>query len=91
MQQFFARSSFAPRSEADQLSDRELEIFELIGQGRSSRQIASALHVSAKTVETYRSRIKTKLKLSTATELAQHAWEFLQHATSRRARRRQAV
>ena len=91
MQQFFARSSFAPRSEADQLSDRELEIFELIGQGRSSRQIASALHVSAKTVETYRSRIKTKLKLSTATELAQHAWEFLQHATSRRAHKRQAV
>jgi len=91
MQQFFARSSFAPGSEADQLSDRELEIFELIGQGRSSRQIASALHVSIKTIETYRSRIKTKLKFGSATELAQHASEFLQHATSRRGRKRHAT
>jgi DNA-binding NarL/FixJ family response regulator len=91
MQQFFTRRPLAPRSEADLLSDRELEIFELIGQGRSSRQIATALHISVKTIETYRSRIKTKLKLNTATELAQHAWEFLQHATSRRARKRQAV
>jgi DNA-binding NarL/FixJ family response regulator len=81
MQQFFARSPFPTASERDQLSDRELEVFELIGLGRSSRQIASALHLSVKTVETYRSRIKTKLKVTTATELAQHAWEFLHHAT----------
>jgi DNA-binding NarL/FixJ family response regulator len=52
MQQFFARQPLAPRSEADRLSDRELEIFELIGQGRSSRQIATALHISVKTIET---------------------------------------
>jgi DNA-binding NarL/FixJ family response regulator len=80
--QFFARSSLAPGSELDQLSDRELEVFELIGQGRSSRQIASALHLDLKTIETYRSRIKVKLKLNTATELAQHAQQSLQHTTS---------
>lgn len=88
MQQFFARQPLAPRSEADRLSDRELEIFELIGQGRSSRQIATALHISVKTIETYRSRIKAKLNLDTATELAQRAWEFLQDATSKRRKRR---
>ena len=58
---------------------------------RSSRQIASALHVSVKTVETYRSRIKTKLKLDTAAELARHAWQFVEAASWRHPRERPAV
>jgi len=91
MEQFFARSSFTTGSEVELLTDRELEVFELIGQGRSTRQIASALHLSVKTIETYRSRIKTKLNLETATELAQHAGQFLQHATSKRASKRRAM
>jgi DNA-binding NarL/FixJ family response regulator len=90
VRQLFGRSSLPPGSELDQLSDRELEVFELIGQGRSSRQIASALHVDLKTIETYRSRIKVKLKLDSATELAQHAQQCLEHTTSSRVRTRPA-
>jgi DNA-binding NarL/FixJ family response regulator len=73
IRQFFARSSITPGAPLEQLSDRELEVFQLIGQGRSSRQIATALHVDIKTIETYRSRIKVKLKLNNSIELVQHA------------------
>ena len=91
MRQLFARSSVRPPSEVELLTDRELEVFELIGQGRSTRQIANALHLNIKTIETYRSRIKLKLKLNTATELARHAAEFLQHTTSKRHRTSRAM
>ena len=53
----------------DLLSDRELEIFRLLGEGIGTRQIAAKLHVAASTVETHRRNIKQKLKLGTATEL----------------------
>jgi DNA-binding NarL/FixJ family response regulator len=82
VQQFFARSSNPRGSELEQLSDRELEVFELIGRGRSTRQIASALHLDLKTIETYRSRIKVKLKLTTATELVRQAQQSLQESMS---------
>jgi DNA-binding NarL/FixJ family response regulator len=55
------------------LSDRELEVFQLIGQGVGTRQIADNLNVSIKTVESYRANIKEKLKLKNATELMKHA------------------
>lgn len=55
------------------LSDRELEIFRLIGQGHKASQIAKQLHLSVKTVETYRGRLKEKLKLDSAAELLQYA------------------
>jgi DNA-binding NarL/FixJ family response regulator len=57
----------------ERLSDRELEIFQLIGQGSGTRQIADALHLSIKTVETHRKRIKEKLNLKNAAELVWHA------------------
>ncbi|MFH5886436.1 response regulator [Halalkalibaculum sp. DA3122] len=60
-------------SPIDQLSDRELEVFELTGKGNSTREIAEKLHLSIKTVESYRARIKTKLNLENATELMVHA------------------
>lgn len=53
------------------LSDRELEIVQLIGSGLSTREIAVRLHVSIKTVETHRAHIKAKLNLTTATQLVQ--------------------
>jgi DNA-binding NarL/FixJ family response regulator len=84
IRQFFARSSITPGAPLEQLSDRELEVFQLIGQGRSSRQIATVLHVDIKTIETYRSRIKVKLKLSNSTELAQHAAQSLHTLISSR-------
>jgi DNA-binding NarL/FixJ family response regulator len=60
-------------SPLDILSDRELEVFHLIGQGRTTREIADQLHLSIKTVESYRENIKEKLQLQNATELIQHA------------------
>ncbi len=59
------------------LSDRELQIFELIGRGRTTHQIADQLHLSPKTVETHRGRIKTKLNVSSATELIQQATQWV--------------
>ena len=58
------------------LSDRELEVLELIGQGQSSRQIADRLHVSIKTIESHREHIKTKLGLKRASELANYAFNW---------------
>jgi len=55
------------------LSDRELEVFRLIGEGHGTRQIAEELHLSIKTVESYQAHIKDKLSLRSARELMQHA------------------
>src|ERR1017187_3930176 len=57
----------------DILTDREMQVFELIGTGQSTRQIAAALYIGMSTVETYRSRIKDKLNLKSAVELLQYA------------------
>lgn len=59
------------------LTDRELEVFRLIGEGHSTRQIAGELHLSVRTIEAYREYIKTKLNLKNATELAQHAFHWV--------------
>jgi DNA-binding NarL/FixJ family response regulator len=66
-----------PASPTDKLSDRELEILELIGKGRDMREIARALHISAKTVETHRAHIKEKLNLKNARQVARFAVEWL--------------
>jgi DNA-binding NarL/FixJ family response regulator len=60
----------------EKLTDRELEAFELLGQGLTTQQIATRMHVSHKTVETYRARIKEKLGLTNAVELVQHAVQW---------------
>ena len=56
-------------SNLDGLADRELEVFSLLGRGKSTREIAAALHIGESTVETYRSRIKEKLHLRSTAEL----------------------
>lgn len=58
------------------LSDRELEVFLLIGQGLGTRQIAEKLHLSVKTIESYRAQIRDKLKLADGNELLQYAIEW---------------
>lgn len=63
-------------SPIEDLSDRELEVFGLIGQGHGTRQIAEELHLSIKTVESHRAHIKEKLNLRNATELVQHAIQW---------------
>ncbi len=60
-------------SPLEQLSNRELEVFELLGRGHNTRQIAEHLHVGFKTVQAYCARIKEKLKLANATELLREA------------------
>jgi DNA-binding NarL/FixJ family response regulator len=63
----------AAASPVDQLSDRELEVFQLLGRGYSTRQIADHLHVGFKTVQTYSARLKEKLKLDNITQLLHEA------------------
>ena len=58
---------------AEQLSERELQVFESVGTGTSTLEIARAMHIDVSTVETYRARIKEKLGLKNATELLQEA------------------
>ena len=70
---FQKQPNLAHESPLKRISDRELEIFQLIGQGLSSKQIANQLNVSIKTIGTYRERIKEKLSLKNATELVRHA------------------
>lgn len=65
------------RPSIENLSDRELEVFEFIGRGLTTRQIAGKLHLSVKTVETHREHIKTKLNLKNSTELTRHAVRWI--------------
>jgi len=77
VQQFIGGSGITKRSPIDELTDRELEVFRLIGQGHGTRQIAEELHLSVKTVESYYAHIKEKLSLKNARELVQHAIQWL--------------
>lgn len=65
-------------SPVERLSDRELEVFQLLGQGYGTRQVAEMLHLSVKTIESYRANIKDKLQLRNAAELVQHAVQWVQ-------------
>jgi DNA-binding NarL/FixJ family response regulator len=72
-EKFVEGRATAVKSPAEQLSDRELEIFQLLGRGRSTRQIADHLHIGFKTVQTYSARLKEKLRLDNATQLLHEA------------------
>ncbi len=61
----------------ESLSDRELEVFEMIGQGLTTKQVAGKLELSPKTVETHREKIKTKLRLRNSIELSRHATQWV--------------
>jgi DNA-binding NarL/FixJ family response regulator len=75
---FAGRHLDAARSPVETFSDRELEVFEHIGRGLSTQQIADAMLISPKTVDTYRARIKEKLAVETYAELLQHAVRWAQ-------------
>jgi DNA-binding NarL/FixJ family response regulator len=70
---FSGRRVGTESSPVEKLTDREFEVFQLIGQGRSTREIAEKLHLSVKTVEVHRVNIKAKLKLKSASELIHFA------------------
>ena len=68
------------QSRVGQLSDRELEIFQLLGKGRSTAEIADELHLSLKTVQAYSVRAKEKLGLKTAADLLREAILWIENA-----------
>jgi DNA-binding NarL/FixJ family response regulator len=65
------------RSPIETLSNRELEVFEMIGKGLATKQIAARLGLSPKTIETYREHIKQKLSLANSTELTRSAVQWV--------------
>lgn len=77
VQRFAGGPAAAEGENTAMLSDRELEVFELIGQGLGTRQICDRLGLSTSTVETHRAHIKQKLNLGSATELVRAAVEWL--------------
>ncbi|MGA3194099.1 MAG: response regulator transcription factor [Terriglobales bacterium] len=76
LQRYIGSPSIGKPSSIADLTDRELEVFRLIGEGHSTRQIAEELHISVKTVESYQAHIKDKLSLRSARELVQHAIQW---------------
>ena len=72
------RRAEASASPIEHLTDREFEVFQLIGQGKGTRDIAQWLRLSVKTVEVHRANIKRKLKLKTATDLVSHAIRWVE-------------
>lgn len=73
---FVSGGTRSQASAVNSLSDRELEVFRLIGQGYGTRKIAEMLHLSVKTIETYRAHIKNKLSLDDAAQLLQYAVQW---------------
>jgi DNA-binding NarL/FixJ family response regulator len=72
-ERFMGRSPLSPEDATEALSDRELEVFRRLGEGETTRQIASELHVSIKTIQAYCTRIKGKLRLASGAELVHDA------------------
>jgi DNA-binding NarL/FixJ family response regulator len=77
LETFSGRQTENAGSPVRKLSDREFEVFQLIGQGIGTRAIAEQLHLSVKTVEVHRANIKEKLALKTATELVRYAVRWM--------------
>lgn len=80
---FSNRQALPVRSSIAQLSDREFEVFELLGEGLSGHEIAGRLHLSAKTVDAHRANIKSKLIIKTTSELISFAARWMEHRTGR--------
>jgi len=73
LRKFAAGGAWLTASPIDRLSNRELQVLQMIGRGLSSREIADALNLSVKTVESHRQRIKRKLDLATNAQLVQYS------------------
>jgi DNA-binding NarL/FixJ family response regulator len=75
---FSGRREESASSPVETLTDREFEIFQLIGKGLTTLQMAHELHVSNKTIEVHRANIKAKLRLKTAPELLRYAVRWIE-------------
>jgi DNA-binding NarL/FixJ family response regulator len=80
LQQQVRGQSNINESPVKSLSDRELEVFQMIGNWKKTSEIAKELHLSIKTIEYYREQIKHKLNLDSASELTQYATSWVQRA-----------
>lgn len=78
LQNLAGKRSGKTASPLESLTDREFEVFQLIGDGRSSRRIAETLHVSIKTVEAHRANMKAKLNLKAGTDLVHYAVRWVE-------------
>lgn len=80
--QMVGKKTAVEHSPIDRLSDRELQVLQLIGKGMGTREIATNLHLSIKTIENHRERLKSKLALGSATELVRFAvqWSIEEHS-----------
>jgi DNA-binding NarL/FixJ family response regulator len=83
LDQFVSAKPGEEESPLGRLSDRELEIFSMIGRGLGTREIANKLYLSIKTVEAHREHIKEKLKLKSGTELMRTAVQYALEASKR--------
>lgn len=72
-----------PVSPVEQLSDRELEVFQMMGEGKPTRQIAEELDLTIPTIHSFRNRIKEKLQLKNSTELMLHAMQWVRERVTR--------
>jgi len=79
---FLLGKSTAPLSPIEQLSDRELEVFQMLGEGKPSRQIAEELNLTIPTIHSFRNRIKEKLQLKNSTEMLLHAMQWVREHTA---------
>lgn len=70
-------------SSVEQLSDRELEVFQMLGEGKSSRQIAEDLNLTIPTIHSFRNRIKEKLQFKNSTELTLHAMQWVRERVAK--------
>ena len=83
LEMFSGRQAGAESSPVKNLTDREFEVFQLIGEGKGTREIAEKLHLSIKTVDVHRANVKAKLKLESASELIRFAVRWLESQGSR--------
>ncbi len=75
---FSGRRPDSPQSPVENLTDREFEVFQLIGQGLETKELAAQLHVSPKTIEVHRANIKVKLQIKSMAELIRYAVRWVE-------------
>lgn len=78
LEQLAHGENVSKKSPVERLSDRELEVYRMYGEGFGTREIANALHLSIKTIESYRENIKEKLHLSSGNEMICHAAQWVE-------------
>jgi DNA-binding NarL/FixJ family response regulator len=84
LERFSGGQAAAVCSLVAQLSDREFGVFELLGEGLSAHEIAARLHISTKTVDAHRAKIKAKLVIKTTSELISYAARWIEHRPNRK-------